>query len=126
VTRAIVVRSNAASVVVESEIVAAMGSSDFLEAGFTGADYGSAFRRVLPDIAMMLRVDTLPGSFAVREKVGSQRTPRAREEERLLATHHIGMPLIVSVNLPPILRQNGNHTPFATGDRQFESISLLR
>jgi hypothetical protein len=37
-----------------------MGSSDFLEAGFTGADYGSAFRRMLPDIAMMLRVDTLP------------------------------------------------------------------
>jgi hypothetical protein len=36
------------------------------------------------------------------------------------------MPLIVSVNLPPILRQNGNHTPFATGDRQFESISLQR
>ena len=51
-TRAIVVRSNAASVVVESEIVAAMGSSDFLEAGFTGAEYGSAFRRVLPDIAI--------------------------------------------------------------------------
>jgi hypothetical protein len=29
-----------------------MGSSDFLEAGFTGAEYGSAFRRVLPDIAI--------------------------------------------------------------------------
>ena len=100
---------------VESEIVAAMGSSDFLEAGFTGADYGSAFRRVLPDIAMMLRVDTLPGSFAVREKVGSQPTPRWREEERLLTTHHIGMPLIVSVNLPPIPSPEWKSHPFRDG-----------